>query len=43
MATSDTRTQTIDVAGHPFAAHGCRGTSVRAITKRAGANLAAVG
>ncbi|MEV6013683.1 TetR/AcrR family transcriptional regulator [Streptomyces sp. NPDC051976] len=43
MATPDTRTQLLDAAEHLFAEHGYRGTSVRAITKLAGANLAAVG
>ncbi|MET8614694.1 TetR/AcrR family transcriptional regulator [Streptomyces misionensis] len=43
MATSDTRTQLLDAAEHLFAEHGYRGTSVRSITKLAGANLAAVG
>ncbi|MFE4368865.1 TetR/AcrR family transcriptional regulator [Streptomyces sp. NPDC056835] len=43
MATSDTRTQILDAAEHLFAEHGYRGTSIRAITKLAGANLAAVG
>ncbi|MER7232272.1 TetR/AcrR family transcriptional regulator [Streptomyces olivaceus] len=43
MATPDTRTQLLDAAEHLFAEHGYRGTSVRAITTRAGANLAAVG
>ncbi|MFD5137706.1 TetR/AcrR family transcriptional regulator [Streptomyces sp. NPDC058378] len=43
MATSDTRTQLLDAAEQLFAEHGYRGTSVRAITKLAGANLAAVG
>ncbi|UYM24682.1 TetR family transcriptional regulator [Streptomyces albus] len=43
MATSDTRTHLLDAAEHLFAEHGYRGTSVRAITKLAGANLAAVG
>ena len=43
MATPDTRTQILDAAEHLFAEHGYRGTSVRAITTRAGANLAAVG
>ncbi|MEU6603802.1 TetR/AcrR family transcriptional regulator [Streptomyces shenzhenensis] len=43
MATPDTRTQILDAAEHLFAEHGYRGTSVRAITKLAGANLAAVG
>ncbi|WP_327672702.1 MULTISPECIES: TetR/AcrR family transcriptional regulator [unclassified Streptomyces] len=39
----DTRTQILDAAEYLFAEHGYRGTSVRAITKLAGANLAAVG
>ncbi|WP_430785323.1 TetR/AcrR family transcriptional regulator [Actinoplanes sp. G11-F43] len=43
MATPETRTQLLDAAEHLFAEHGYRGTSVRAITDRAGANLAAVG
>ncbi|MFD8986258.1 TetR/AcrR family transcriptional regulator [Streptomyces sp. NPDC059564] len=43
MATPDTRAQILDAAEHLFAEHGYRGTSVRAITQRAGANLAAVG
>ncbi|MFE7978149.1 TetR/AcrR family transcriptional regulator [Streptomyces shenzhenensis] len=43
MATPNTRTQILDAAEHLFAEHGYRGTSVRAITKLAGANLAAVG
>ncbi|MFJ8935144.1 TetR/AcrR family transcriptional regulator [Streptomyces sp. NPDC102365] len=43
MATPDTRTQLLDAAGHLFAENGYRGTSVRAITTLAGANLAAVG
>ncbi|WP_030024764.1 TetR/AcrR family transcriptional regulator [Streptomyces monomycini] len=43
MATPDTRTQILDAAEHLFAEHGYRGTSIRAITTRAGANLAAVG
>ncbi|WP_027346271.1 TetR/AcrR family transcriptional regulator [Hamadaea tsunoensis] len=42
MAPSDTRTQILDAAEHLFAERGFRGTSVRAITDRAGANLAAV-
>jgi AcrR family transcriptional regulator len=43
MAPSGTRTQILDAAEHLFAEHGFRGTSVRAITDLAGANLAAVG
>lgn len=43
MAIPDTRTQILDAAEHLFAEHGYRGTSVRAITRLAGANLAAVG
>jgi AcrR family transcriptional regulator len=43
MATPDTRTQILDAAERLFAEHGFRGTSVRAITDLAGANLAAVG
>ena len=43
MATPDTSTQILDAAEHLFAEHGYRGTSVRAITTLAGANLAAVG
>ncbi|MFC4943368.1 TetR/AcrR family transcriptional regulator [Pseudonocardia sp. GCM10023141] len=43
MAPIDTRTQILDAAEHLFAERGFRGTSVRAITDRAGANLAAVG
>ncbi|MCX2732985.1 TetR/AcrR family transcriptional regulator [Saccharopolyspora sp. NFXS83] len=43
MAPSETRTQILDAAEHLFAEHGYRGTSVRAITELAGANLAAVG
>ena len=43
MAPSDTRTQILDAAEHLFAERGYRGTSVRAITDRAGANLAAIG
>jgi len=42
MAPPDTRTQILDAAEHLFAERGFRGTSVRAITDRAGANLAAV-
>jgi AcrR family transcriptional regulator len=43
VAASDTRTQLLDAAEHLFAERGFRGTSVRAITDLAGANLAAVG
>lgn len=43
MAPPDTRTKILDAAEHLFAEHGYRGTSVRAITDLAGANLAAVG
>jgi AcrR family transcriptional regulator len=43
MAPPDTRTQILDAAERLFAEHGFRGTSVRAITDLAGANLAAVG
>lgn len=43
MAAADTRIQILDAAEHLFAERGYRGTSVRAITDLAGANLAAVG
>ncbi|MFC8080564.1 TetR/AcrR family transcriptional regulator [Streptomyces sp. NPDC057307] len=43
MAPPDTRTQILAAAEHLFAERGYRGTSVRAITDLAGANLAAVG
>jgi AcrR family transcriptional regulator len=43
VAPPDTRTQILDAAEHLFAERGFRGTSIRAITDRAGANLAAVG
>lgn len=43
MTTPDTRTQILDAAEHLFAEHGYSGTSVRAITRLAGVNLAAVG
>jgi AcrR family transcriptional regulator len=42
MAPPDTRTQILDAAERLFAERGYRGTSVRAITDLAGANLAAV-
>jgi len=43
VAPTDTRTQLLDAAERLFAERGYRGTSVRAITDLAGANLAAVG
>jgi AcrR family transcriptional regulator len=43
VAPPDTRTKILDAAEHLFAERGYRGTSVRAITELAGANLAAVG
>ncbi|MEV6931428.1 TetR/AcrR family transcriptional regulator [Dactylosporangium sp. NPDC051485] len=43
MAPTDTRTQILDAAERLFAERGYRGTSVRAVTDLAGANLAAVG
>lgn len=43
MAPPDTRTRILDAAEHLFAERGFAGTSVRAITDLAGANLAAVG
>ena len=43
MAPPDTRTQILNAAERLFAERGFRGTSVRAITDLAGANLAAVG
>ncbi|MGH2936826.1 MAG: TetR/AcrR family transcriptional regulator [Solirubrobacterales bacterium] len=43
MSRPDTRTQILDAAEHLFAERGFSGTSVRAITDLAGANLAAVG
>lgn len=43
MAPTDTRTQILDAAERLFAERGYRGTSIRAITDLAGANLAAVG
>jgi AcrR family transcriptional regulator len=43
VAPPDTRTQLLDAAERLFAERGFRGTSVRAITDLAGANLAAIG
>ena len=43
MAPPDTRTQILDAAEQLFAERGFRGTSIRAVTDLAGANLAAVG
>jgi AcrR family transcriptional regulator len=43
MAPPDTRTQILDAAERLFAERGFRGTSIRAITDLAGANLAAIG
>jgi AcrR family transcriptional regulator len=43
MAPPDTRTQILDAAERLVAERGYRGTSVRAVTDLAGANLAAVG
>jgi AcrR family transcriptional regulator len=43
VASSETRTQILDAAERLFAERGYRGTSIRAITDLAGANLAAVG
>lgn len=43
MAAPDTRTRILDAAAHLLSEHGYRGTSVRAVTERAGANPAAVG
>ena len=43
MAPLDTRTRILDAAEQLFAERGFRGTSIRAITDLAGANLAAVG
>jgi len=43
VAPPDTRTRILDAAERLFAERGFRGTSVRAITDLAGANLAAVG
>ncbi|MCA1218140.1 TetR/AcrR family transcriptional regulator [Streptomyces sp. 8L] len=42
MVLPDTRTKVLDAAERLFAENGYRGTSVRAITNLAGANLAAV-
>jgi AcrR family transcriptional regulator len=43
VAPPDTRAQILDAAERLFAERGYRGTSIRAITDLAGANLAAVG
>jgi AcrR family transcriptional regulator len=43
VAPPDTRTQILDAAERLFAERGYRGTSIRAVTDLAGANLAAVG
>src|ERR1700761_7290073 len=43
MAPPDTRTRILDAAERLFADRGYRGTSIRAVTDLAGANLAAVG
>ncbi|MEV6344821.1 TetR/AcrR family transcriptional regulator [Actinoplanes sp. NPDC051851] len=43
MAQTDTRTRILDAAERLFAERGFSGTSVRAVTEAAGANLAAVG
>jgi len=40
---TDTKQRLLDAAEALFACHGCHATSVRAITREAGANLAAVG
>jgi len=40
---TDTKERLLDAAEALFARHGCHATSVRAITREAGANLAAVG
>ena len=42
MTGSDTRGRILDAAERLFAAHGFAGTSLRAVTREAGANLAAV-
>ncbi len=42
MAGTDTRKRILDTAERLFAAHGFAGTSLRAVTKEAGVNLAAV-
>jgi len=43
VAPPDTRTQILDAAERLYAERGFRGTSIRAVTNLAGANLAAVG
>jgi AcrR family transcriptional regulator len=42
LAATDTKERILDAAERLFAAHGFAGTSLRAVTKAAGANLAAV-
>ena len=42
MASKDTKERILDAAERLFAAHGFAGTSLRAVTKEAGVNLAAV-
>jgi AcrR family transcriptional regulator len=42
LATTDTKERILDAAERLFAAHGFAGTSLRAVTREAGVNLAAV-
>jgi AcrR family transcriptional regulator len=42
LASKDTKERILDAAERLFAAHGFAGTSLRAVTKEAGVNLAAV-
>lgn len=42
MSEEDTRTRILNAAGAAFAEHGYEGTTIRAICRRAGVNLAAV-
>ena len=42
MAATDTKERILDAAELLFAAHGFAGTSLRAVTREAGVNLAAV-